>query len=119
MDVEDWLRSLGLERYEAAFRENDVDAALLPNLTSDDLKDLGVTSLGHRRQLMDGIAVLRANLVPTAHPNQVPPPQVAAPSARDGTSASIAERRQISVMFCDVVGFTALSSRLDPEDLSA
>ena len=118
MDVEDWLRSLGLERYEAAFRENDVDAALLPNLTSDDLKDLGVTSLGHRRQLMDGIAVLRANLVPTAHPNQVPPPQVAAPSARDGTSASIAERRQISVMFCDVVGFTALSSRLDPEDLS-
>ena len=58
MDIADWLRSLGLERYEATFRENDVDAELLPSLTADDLKDLGVTSLGHRRRLLEAIAKL-------------------------------------------------------------
>ena len=59
MDVADWLRALGLERYEATFRENDVDAELLPTLTADDLKDLGVTSLGHRRRLLQAIAQLQ------------------------------------------------------------
>ena len=59
MDVADWLRALGLERYEATFRENDVDAELLPNLTADDLKELGITSLGHRRRLLEAIAALR------------------------------------------------------------
>ena len=59
MDVADWLRALGLEQYEAAFRENDVDTELLPNLTADDLKDLGVTLVGHRRQLLEAIAALR------------------------------------------------------------
>ena len=59
MDVADWLRSLGLERYEAAFRENDVDAEMLPNLTADDLKEIGITSLGHRRRLLEAIAALR------------------------------------------------------------
>ena len=58
MDVASWLRNLGLERYEAAFRENDVDAELLPNLTADDLKEIGVTSFGHRRQLLVAIAKL-------------------------------------------------------------
>src|ERR1700744_6135400 len=59
MDVAVWLRGLGLERYEAAFRENDVSAGLLPNLTADDLKDLGIASVGHRRQLLEAIAALR------------------------------------------------------------
>ena len=60
MDVADRLQQLGLDRYEAAFRENDITAAVLPNLTAGDLKDLGVTSVGHRRQLLQAIAVLRA-----------------------------------------------------------
>ena len=68
MDVADWLRALGLERYEAAFRENDVDAELLPNLTADDLKDLGVTSVGHRRRLLEAIAALRLEGAPAADP---------------------------------------------------
>jgi hypothetical protein len=71
MDVADWLRALGLERYEAAFRENDVDAELLPNLTADDLKDLGVTSVGHRRHLLEAIAALRLKVRAEADPNQL------------------------------------------------
>ena len=54
MNVADWLASLGLERYEAAFRDNDVDAQMLPSLTADDLKEIGIASLGHRRRLLDG-----------------------------------------------------------------
>ena len=65
MDVADWLRSLGLERYEAAFRENDVDAELLPSLTADDLKEIGITSLGHRRRLLEAIAALRIEGAPS------------------------------------------------------
>ena len=65
MDIANWLRALGLERYEATFRENDVTAQLLPRLTSDDLKDLGITSVGHRRQLQDAIAALRLEQTPT------------------------------------------------------
>ena len=68
MDVADWLRALGLERYEAAFRENDVDAELLPDLTADDLKDLGVTSVGHRRHLLEAIAALRLKARAEADP---------------------------------------------------
>ena len=72
MDVADWLRALGLERYEATFRENDVDAELLPNLTADDLKDLGVTSVGHRRRLLEAIAALRLKDTPADDPAQSP-----------------------------------------------
>ncbi len=61
MDVAHWLRQLGLERYEAAFRENDVSAAILSDLTAEDLKELGVVSVGHRRQLLEAIATLRTN----------------------------------------------------------
>ena len=71
MDVADWLRALGLERYEATFRENDVDAELLPNLTADDLKDLGITSVGHRRQLLEAIAALRLKGTPADDPRSV------------------------------------------------
>jgi class 3 adenylate cyclase len=115
MDIANWLRALGLERYEAAFRENDVTYAVLPSLTAEDLKDLGVTSVGHRRQLLDAIAALRTEAVPVGNLAQASlRPQLAGAS---GTTS--AERRPLSVMFCDVIGFTALSARLDPEDLGA
>ena len=61
MDVGSWLRGLGLERYEAAFRENEIDETVLPTLTADDLKDLGVGFVGHRRKLLNAIAALRAD----------------------------------------------------------
>jgi class 3 adenylate cyclase len=99
MDVADWLRKLGLEQYEPAFRENDVDAEVLPRLTAADLISIGVTSVGHRRRLLDAIAALGA---------EAPPVTVPIPA--------VAERRQLTVMFCDLVGSTALSARLDPED---
>ncbi len=112
MEVADWLRQLGLERYEPAFRQNDVGPAVLPSLTAEDLKELGVTSVGHRRQLLEAIAALPGNAA------KFSPARTTAPSADEGTPESVAERRQLSVMFCDVMGSTALSSRLDPEDLS-
>ena len=60
MNLGDWLRSFGLEQYEAAFRKNDIDDAVLPNLTAEDLKDLGIGTVGHRRKLLDAIASLRS-----------------------------------------------------------
>jgi class 3 adenylate cyclase len=113
MDVADWLRTLGLDQYETAFRENFVTIDLLPSLTSEDLKDLGITFVGHRRRLLDAIATLRSGADPAGGQQtaSAEPPRQAQQSA--------AERRQLAVMFCDVVGSTALSSRLDPEDLSA
>ncbi len=62
MDVADWLRALGLEQYTAAFQDNDVDSNILPSLTADDLKDLGINSVGHRRVLLEAIATLRSAL---------------------------------------------------------
>ena len=107
MDVVVWLRSLGLGQYEAVFRQNDIDETVLPNLTAEDLKELGVASLGHRRKLLDAIAALRgdANATPAATP------------APDASLRDTAERRQVTVMFSDLVGSTALSARMDPEDL--
>jgi predicted ATPase/class 3 adenylate cyclase len=112
MDVANWLRALGLERYEAAFRENDVNAQLLPNLTAGDLRDLGVTSVGHRRQLLEAIAALRLEGTPTVDPGRP-----SSPTGNLAPAETTAERRPVSVMFCDLIGSTALSSRLDPEDL--
>src|SRR6476660_6485842 len=111
MDLGGWLRSLGLERYEAAFRENEIDDTVLPSLTAEDLKDLGVVIVGHRRKLLDAIAAQRADTSPKAPPPDVLP--VIDSTAKD----SAAERRQVTVMFCDLVGSTGLSARLDPEDL--
>ena len=102
MDIGAWLRGLGLERYEAAFRENRIEADVLPGLTVEDLKDLGVTLVGDRRSLLDAIAKLGVEAPAW--------PVTAAPVRAD------AERRQLTVMFCDLVGSTALSARLDPED---
>src|ERR1700751_2871349 len=117
MDVAEWLRALGLERYEATFHENDVDAELLPNLTADDLKEIGIASFGHRRRLLEAIAALRSNATPAEAPAQgspsAPPDLTGAP----GASETTAERRPLSVMFCALIGSPALSARLDPEDL--
>jgi class 3 adenylate cyclase/predicted ATPase len=107
MDVAAWLHSLGLERYASAFRDNDVDAEVLPELTADDLIGLGVTSIGHRRKLLAAIAALGAEM-PTAAATATP---------RNAAAPADAERRQLTVMFCDLVSSTALSTRLDPEDL--
>jgi class 3 adenylate cyclase len=110
MDLGGWLRSLGLEQYEAAFRENEIDDTVLPKLTADDLKDLGVTIVGHRRKLLEAIAALRVDA------NAKAPPLDARP-AIDTSLRDTAERRQVTVMFSDLVGSTALSARMDPEDL--
>jgi class 3 adenylate cyclase/tetratricopeptide (TPR) repeat protein len=111
MDVAAWLRGLGLEQYAPAFRDNDVDGEVLPDLTAEDLIAIGVTSVGHRRKLLSAIAALGSGLptaAPTATPASVPPPPPAPAQA---------ERRQLTVMFCDLVGSTALSTGMDPEDL--
>ena len=110
MDVGGWLRSLGLGQYEATFRDNAIDEKVLPRLTAEDLKDLGVGIVGHRRTLLDAIAALRAD----AGAKAVPPD--ALPTI-DTSPKDTAERRQVTVMFCDLVGSTALSARMDPEDL--
>jgi class 3 adenylate cyclase len=98
MDLAVWLRSLGLERYEAAFRDNEIDWEALFKLTAEDLKDLGVLLGSHRRKLLEAIAALQGETKATDH--------------RAAASAT-AERRQLTVMFCDLVGSTALSARLD------
>src|SRR3954465_13831006 len=117
MDVGAWLRELGLEQYEAAFRENDVDAEMLPTLTGEELKDIGVSSLRHRRRLLEAIAALRSNAMPAEALAQVSPSAPPDLTGLPGASETTAERRPLSVMFCDLIGSTALSARLDPEDL--
>jgi class 3 adenylate cyclase len=105
VDIGSWLRGLGLERYEPAFRDNAIDAEVLPELSEHDLEKVGVL-LGHRKRMLRAIDELRITPLP-------------APTARESTPshADRAERRQLTVMFCDLVGSTALSARLDPEDL--
>ena len=105
MDVRDWLRSLGLSEYEPTFRDNQIDSEILRKLTGDDLKELGVVSVGHRRKLLSAIAELSRTIAE--------PAAVAKAIRADAT----AERRQLTVMFCDLVGSTAMSARLDPEDM--
>ncbi len=108
MDVGAWLRSLGLSEYEPAFRNNQIDGDVLRNLTGDDLKELGVAFVGHRRKLLSAIAELSGT---SAEPTAVAKASRIEPPAHD-----FAERRQLTVMFCDLVGSTALAARLDPED---
>jgi SAM domain (Sterile alpha motif) len=109
MDIVAWLRGLGLERYAPAFRDNDIDAEVLPQLTADDLISIGVTSVGHRRKLLAAIAGLGVEM----------PAATVMAAPRDAPAPADAERRQLTVMFCDLVGSTELSARLDPEDLRA
>jgi len=103
MDLAEWLRALGLEQYEDAFRDNEIDWKVLPSLTADDLKEIGVVPVGHRRRLLDAIAALGQG----EGPRETPP----------GPASGEAERRQLTVMFCDLVGSTPLATRFDPEDL--
>ena len=114
MDIADWLRRLGLDQYERAFRDNDVDTETLHSLTADDLRELGVTSLGHRKKLLSAIATLspKSDRDVSGEP---PVPEVSASPAAMKTGR--AERRHLTVMFADLVGSTALSVRLDPEDM--
>ena len=106
MDIDGWLRGIGLAQYAEMFRANDIDGEMLGRLTNDDLKDIGVASFGHRKKLLEAIAEL-AGAFPVS-----PQPALIAAKAHDA-----AERRQVTVMFSDLVGSTALSARMDPEDL--
>src|ERR1700760_488312 len=106
MDVAAWLRALGLDQYEAAFHENGVDAEVLPTLTGEELKDIGVSLIRHRRRLLEAIAKLQNAGAPAQaaepwgdHPASTPAEEAASSSG---------ERRQLTVMFCDLVGSTAL-----------
>jgi class 3 adenylate cyclase len=109
--VGQWLEDLGLGRYAEAFAASDIDFDILTDLTEADLAQLGV-SLGDRKRLLRGIAAFRAGGAATGdRPSSIP---TAAEPVRPGHAA---ERRQLTVMFCDMVGSTALAARLDPEDL--
>ncbi|MFL5251520.1 MAG: adenylate/guanylate cyclase domain-containing protein, partial [Rhodopila sp.] len=116
MDVGDFLQELGLQQYETAFRDNRIDVRVLPKLTAEDLKDLGVTTVGDRRLLLEAIAALREPAA-SAETAEGDAPDDAPKRRTQGSLAAEAERRPLSVMFCDLIGSTALSARLDPEDL--
>jgi len=105
MDIKRWLQGLGLGQYDAAFRDNEIDDKVLLSLTADDLKDLGVALVGQRRKLLDAIAELRAEA------------SAKAPPASVDDKRDTPERRQVTVMFADLVGSTALAGGMDPEDL--
>ena len=111
MDLGGWLRSLGLERYEAAFRENEIDNTVLPNLTADDLKDLGVSIVGHRRKLLDAIGAMRADTGSKTAP--AAPKSAAHPTFATAADAA-GERRYLTIMFCDLVDSTGMPRSLMP-----
>ena len=115
MDVGGWLRSLGLGQYEAAFRDNDIDGEILRELTAEDLIGLGIGSIGHRRKLLAAIAALRET--PERAPTAPQPERAKTAPRSELADAAVGERRQLTIMFCDVVGSTELATRLDPEDL--
>ena len=104
-EIADWLDKLGLGQYAPRFAENDISFFILPDLTDQDLEKIGFASLGHRRQLLRAITEL------TGREKGVPK------AAVDPAPQDTAERRQVTVMFSDLVGSTALSARMDPEDL--
>src|SRR3984957_6175271 len=114
-EITSWLRGVGLEQYLTAFLENDIDAEILPELTADDLIGLGVTSIGHRRKLLAAIGLLRARS--PIFGASIPSTERVRRTGDADIAASSAERRQLTVMFCDLVDSTPLASRLDPEDL--
>ena len=110
--IADWLKRLGVEQYAHCFDENDIDFSVLRDLNDQDLEKIGVVSLGHRRKLLRAIADLK-NIEKNA------PAATGRPAAADAVPRppDFAERRQVTVMFSDLVGSTALSARMDPEDL--
>jgi SAM domain (Sterile alpha motif) len=107
--VGEWLSTLGLSRYEAAFHENDIDPEIVAGLTADDLVGLGVASIGHRRKLLDAIAALKGST--DGAPSDL---VVRSGAAERPKPPPEAERRQLTVMFVDLAGSTAMSARLDP-----
>src|SRR5262245_38043502 len=109
--IADWLQKLGLGQYAQRFAENDISFVILPDLTDQDLEKIGVASLGHRRLLLREIA----NFAKEASPPPASPPIAASPV--EPRPEATGERRHVTVMFCDLVGSTALSAGMDPEDL--
>ena len=109
-DIAQWLDKLGLGQYAQRFDDNGIDLSVLPDLTDQDLEKLGVL-LGHRRKLQRAIAELKRMEIST------PVAAVSATAPAMPRKLDSAERRQVTVMFADLVGSTALSSRMDPEDL--
>jgi class 3 adenylate cyclase/tetratricopeptide (TPR) repeat protein len=113
MDLPAWLRGLGLGQYEQAFRDNAIEPEVLPQLTSEDLKELGVVPVGHRRKLLGAIVALRASAVSAPH------------DAQDTGMLSVSpvdpigERRQVTVLFADLAGYTEWGQRLDAEEVHA
>src|SRR5690242_17867796 len=120
-NVADWLEELGMPEYGDRFAENDIDLALLPELTDQDLEKIGVASLGHRRRILKAIAALERTPAGSA---AEPASAAFAPLARHADSATttirsadpVGERRYLTVMFCDLVGSTAMSAQLDAEE---
>ena len=106
MQIADWLRKLGMSEYAQRFAENRIDLSVLPDLTDQDLEKMGVL-LGDRRKILRAISLI---------PSEAPAVPQATP-ADEWPRQDTAERRQLTIMFCDLVGSTALSARLDPEDL--
>src|ERR1700676_4395531 len=104
--IADWLKNLGMSEYSECFAENRIDLSVLPDLTDHDLEKLGVL-LGDRRKMLRAIRELAGDTPVTSHP----------PAVAEARPQDAAERRQLTVMFCDLVGSTALSAKLDPEDL--
>jgi hypothetical protein len=115
MHVGTWLQRIGLSQYEQAFAEHAIDASILAKLTEQDLKDLGVILIGHRRKLLDAIAALPGLATSTAAPAESLVTQGV--PAGIMLSMATAERRQLTIMFYDLVGSTALSTKIDPEEL--
>lgn len=117
MTIETWLKGLGLERYLELFHENDIDEDVLSDLTETDLEKLGI-SLGHRKKLLRGIAARADQSAERAPQPEALPLRTSASERRSSAVQQEGERRQLTIMFCDLVGSTALSTKLDPEDLS-
>jgi hypothetical protein len=119
LDIEGWLRGIGLDQYAAMFRTNDIDFQLLGRLTNEDLKDIGVLSFGHRKKLLEAIAKLSS--APSASPPAMP--VMLAPIPAGGTQPLVSapvgaagERRYLTVMFCDLVDSTGIAAKLDVEE---
>src|SRR4051794_13174238 len=104
VDIAKWLLGLGLQQYERAFRDNDIDSEILPKLTAEDLTGIGISSVGHRRKLIEAIAGLGTPHTTTANAESLNQPV---------HRSYDAERRHLTMMFVDLVGSTALSGRLD------
>ena len=118
MDVTSWLEDLGFGQYGPAFAANEIDQETLLKLTPEDLKELGVAALGHRKKILDAISALNAK-IGSIHVGLTETPEL---EPRDSKSAQNkpreAERRQLTVVFVDLVGSTGLATQLDPEEMS-